>query len=233
MTKEFQYHGKEGGASWRLLITNYLLSQIPAMEALLRSAESLDDEPATLHTLVNRGLGVSPDTLQKLSRDLWGFLNLNMQGSARDRVNNSTPLEGFALWQRIVKAIRSRNEIRRHELFAKVQRPEMASNLREMLVALERWETLYRDCLESGGRKLSFEKKRSALLTILPVKFREEIFFRVPAMQEDYNNADESGQEAAFADLKMKVQKQAETLWVLRHLASHLAQPRSLGRLSR
>ena len=110
------------------------------MENLLRSAESLDDEPATLQALINRNLGVSPDILQKMARDLWGFLNLNLQGSARDWVNNSTPLEGFALWQRVVKAIRSRNEIRRHELVAKVQRPEMASNLREVPVALERWE---------------------------------------------------------------------------------------------
>ena len=176
MTKECQYHGKEGGASWRLLMKNYLLSQVPIMEGLLRSAESFDDEPATLQILLNRNLGVSPDILQKMARDLWGFLNLNLQGSARDWVNNSTPLEGFALWQRVVKAIRSRNEIRRHELVAKVQRPEMASNLREVPTALERWETLYRDYLESGGRKLSFEEKRSALLTILPVKFREEIF---------------------------------------------------------
>ena len=78
MTREFQYHGKEGGASWRLLIKNCLLSQVPIMETLLRSAESLDDEPATLQTLVNRSLGVSPDILQKMARDLWGVLNLNL-----------------------------------------------------------------------------------------------------------------------------------------------------------
>ena len=82
MTRESQCHGKEGGASWRLLIKNYLLSPVPIMETLLRSAESLDDEPAPLQTLVNRSLGVSPDILQKMARDLWGFLNLNLQGPA-------------------------------------------------------------------------------------------------------------------------------------------------------
>ena len=156
---------------------------------------------------------LSLQLVQKLSRDLWGFLTLNLQGNARLLLNNSATLEGFELWRRLMKGIRSRSEIRRHELQGKLQRPEAAKSISDIPLTLEKWHSLLREYLESGGRRLSFEERRAALLMLLPQKFREEVFFRIPEMQAvaDYALSDDA-QDAAVSKLRSQVQRQAELM---------------------
>ena len=71
---------------------------------------------------------------------------------------------------------------------------------------------MLREYVESGGRNISYEEKRSALLSILPAKFREDIFFRIPAMQEAPKFTSEEAADAAAIQLRQQVQKQAELM---------------------
>ena len=78
------------------------------------------------------------DHFQSLAADLSKYLTLSLGGPARLFVDNSSPQEGLELWQKVVKQIRSRDEIRRHELLAKIQRPEAARTVAEIPTALEK-----------------------------------------------------------------------------------------------
>ena len=67
-----------------------------------------------------------------------------------------------------MKGIRSRIEIRRHELLGKAQRPAEVKSVSEVPMAIENWEVLLREYIECGGRQPLFEEKRQAILSILP-----------------------------------------------------------------
>lgn len=120
--------------------------------------------------------------------------------------NNSATLEEFELWRRLVKTIRSRCKICRHQLLGKLQRPEAAKS-----ISRENLDCLLRDYLESGGRRLSFEERRATLLMFLPQKIREEMFCRFQAMQEVAGCIfSEDAQDMAVIKLKAHAQRQAE-----------------------
>ena len=207
----YQYDGEKGGAQWRLMMKHYLIGKAPEMELILRDVDAHEDTSAMIQDLARRLPGGSLQQVQKLSRDLWAFLTLNLQGNARLMLNNSATLDGFELWRRLMKTIRSRCEIRRHELLGKLQHPELARSISEIPLALERWDPLLREYLESGGRRLSFEERRAALLMIPPPKFREDIFFRIPAMQDMADSGlSEDAQDLAATRLRAQVQRQAE-----------------------
>ena len=182
--RQYQYDGEKNGAQWRLIVKPYFISKAPEIACILKSIEDHEDQSATVSNLATRGLGVHPETIRSLSADLWGFLTLNLQGSARLWVNNSEPMEGFDIWRKLMKVVRSRSEIRRHELLSQLHRPNTAPKLSEVLLALERWDGSLREYIEAGGQPLPFEERRAAMLNILPAKFREDVFFRIPAMQE-------------------------------------------------
>ena len=86
-------------------------------------------------------------------------------------------------------------------------------SIADIPLTLEKWDSLLREYLESGGRRLSFEERRAALLMLLPQKFREEVFFRIPEMQAaaDYSLSDDA-QDVAVTKLRAQVQRQAELM---------------------
>ena len=190
------------------------------MEKLLLKVEAEEDIPALVCGLIARCPRDNPVLIQKLAKELWGFLTLNLQGNAKTVLNNAPSLEGFEVWRRLVKPIRGRCELRRHDLRGKLQRPDTAGSISEIPAVLEKYDALMREYLESGGRRLSFEERRSALLEILPAKFREDIFFKVPGMQE-MADSDLSldAQDILMDDLRAKVQRQAELVvqWASLH----------------
>jgi len=51
---------------------------------------------------------------------------------------------GFKLWRKAVKSVRSRSEIRRHELLAPIQQPPTVSKLAELPLALDKWDGVLR-----------------------------------------------------------------------------------------
>jgi hypothetical protein len=128
------------------------------MESILQTVEGQEDRSAMTKELAPAVPNLSPQLVQKLSRDLWGFLTLNLTGNARLLLNNSATLEGFEMWGRLMKGVRSRSEIRRHDLLGKLQRPEAAKSISDIPLTLERWDSLLREYLESGRRRLSFEE---------------------------------------------------------------------------
>ena len=158
----YQYDGDKGGAPWRLMIRQYLISRAPEMEIILQAVDAQEDRSAMTKELAPAVPILSPQLVQKLSRDLWGFLTLNLTGNARLLLNNSATLEGFELWRRLMKGVRSRSEIRRHDLLGKLQRPEAAKSISDIPLTLEKWDSLLREYLESGGRRLSFEERESS-----------------------------------------------------------------------
>ena len=142
LTNEHQYFGDiEKGPKWRLTVRPYLASRAPEADEIFKLIESHDDVPATVQNLsAHAATGAlaahyTSDQLKSLASDLSGFLILNLQGIARLFVDNSIPQEGFELWQKVVRGIRSRGEIRRHELLSQVQRPPTASKLTEVPMA--------------------------------------------------------------------------------------------------
>jgi len=171
---------------------------------------------------------VRQSLVQKQSRVLWGCLTQNIQGKARLLLNISATLEGFELWRRVMKSIRSRCEIRRHELLGKLQRPEVAKSISDILLTLERRDSLLRGYFESGERRLSLEERRVALVMLLPQQFREELFFRIPAMQEvaDYGFSEDT-QYMTVTQVRVQAQRRADLMvqWSAmngRHKSAHM-----------
>ena len=77
-------------------------------------------------------------------------------------------------------------------------------------MALLKWDGHLREYLEAGGKIPSFEDRRAALLIILPTKFKEEVFFRIPAMQESMIDASAEEQDRAYFALRAQLQKQVD-----------------------
>ena len=84
---------------------------------------------ATASSLTSRGIPYPAEAFRALAQDIWGFLTLSLQGNARIWLNNTDVLEGFDVWRRVVKTIRNRSEVRRHERLTQLQRPTMATSL--------------------------------------------------------------------------------------------------------
>ena len=88
----------------------YLISRAPEIEEVLKYVESHADMPMMVGDLLPKRI-VPDDAFTNLAAGLWGFPALNLQGMARLFVNNSKSNEGFDLWQKVVRHVRSRNEI--------------------------------------------------------------------------------------------------------------------------
>ena len=136
---------------------------------LLKLSESREDTPATVQLLhQDAGKWVTPIRLQFLAMELWGYLNLNVTGEARQVFENVDDLQGFEAWRKLVKGIRSRAEVRKLQLQGQVQRPVEAKRLADVPKALEAWDTNMREFLEAGGRPMSFDERKLALFGIVP-----------------------------------------------------------------
>ena len=77
-------------------------------------------------------------------------------------------------------------------------------------MALERWDATLREFAEAGGRTPTFEERRSALINIQPESFRHEVFFRLPAMQNDMVNGSQEEQDMACMSLRQQLQRMVE-----------------------
>ena len=77
-------------------------------------------------------------------------------------------------------------------------------------MALEKWDQALREYTEAGGRAPAFDERRSSMLAILPISFREPILFRVPGMQDAMLGATPEEQDMAYSNLRAQVQRQVE-----------------------
>ena len=70
----------------------------------------------------------------QVSKDIWSYLNLNVQGEAQTIFNNVPSLNGFEAWRRIVVPLGSRTQARKNELHSKIHSPVRAKKLSEVLM---------------------------------------------------------------------------------------------------
>lgn len=137
--------------------------------------ESKEDEPAFTFMLQGiLGHAVHPSRLSQLSREFWGFLNLNLTEEARQPLEIVQNNEGFEVWRRSMKTAHSRCEVRRLELNGRVQRPDPASKSSDLQAAFDKWDTNMRQYIEAGGTPLTYDQKRGALVGILPSSIQAE-----------------------------------------------------------
>mgnify|MGYP003328744203 FL=1 len=120
MAPENRYDGEHKGAQWKSNVQPYLISRAPVIAHILQYVEEHEDQSALIEDLFPH-VGVQKSMLMQLSLDLWGFLTLNLHGTAKIWVSNSKMMEGFDLWRKAMKSVRSRSEIRRHALLGQNQ----------------------------------------------------------------------------------------------------------------
>ena len=73
--------------------------------------------------------------------------------------------------------------------------------------------------IEARGRHPTFEERKGALLNMLPQKFKEEVFFRIPALQDSMVGATAADQDRAYFTLRAQLQRQVEMTiqWSAQH----------------
>ena len=108
MAPENRYDGERKGAQWRLNVRPYLISRAPSIAHVLHYVEEHEDQSGLVDDILPYA-GLPKSILMQLALDLWGFLTLNLQGTAKIWVNNSKMMEGFELWRKAMKSVRSRS----------------------------------------------------------------------------------------------------------------------------
>jgi len=96
--KENTFDGEHRGAAWRLNVRPYLISKAPVIEQILDYIEEREDQAAAVDDVVHYS-GIHPNVVRHLYSELWSFLTVNLQGTARIWINNSKSLEGFEVWR--------------------------------------------------------------------------------------------------------------------------------------
>ena len=100
--------------------------------------------------------------------------------------------------------------MRKLELSGRVQRPAEAKSLSDVPAALEAWDTEMREFIEAGGRVLSFDDRKMALLHIIPDQMKADIMLRLHMFPEPPAGSSQDVQDESFAKLRTALQKQLE-----------------------
>ena len=95
-----QFDGVKGGEAWKVLVRGYLLSRLPMMGHLLRWAECHGNREINPQ-MVNDLSSYLDEEPYVVSHLLWGFLNVNLVGKAREIFCNVGDSQGFEVWRRI------------------------------------------------------------------------------------------------------------------------------------
>ena len=89
----------------------------------------------------------------KLSRDLWGHLNLAIPVQSGDRVafDNAPPGNGFDTWRRIVDPLGPRSEERLFKMHKDIINPTPTRSIATVLHDIEDWENDSGEYYRCGG----------------------------------------------------------------------------------
>ena len=104
----------------------------------------------------------------RLDRDLWSWLDINLQGTARNTFRNVPRLQGFEAWRRVVVPLKPKTVARRHAMHTPVHNPPKVARLVDVTDALQRWDHEVAEYLEIGGQDIDEETKIMIALKILP-----------------------------------------------------------------
>ena len=155
---------------WLESTRNYLISKAFEMDAFLRWAESAQATEIThghIGWLSQSGFCADQEP-HRLSRDLWGYLNLCLSGKQKLTFNNVPKGNGFEAWRRIVVPIAPRSEARLHEMHGDVHRPAPSKRLADVLGDIDRWEGMLVEFYRCGGAKLHDKTKVIVAMKMLP-----------------------------------------------------------------
>ena len=151
---------------------NYFISKAQEMERLLKYSESFQTMiilTGHVEDIVNQGLCLdhSPG---KLNRDLWGFLNLNIPGTSKDRMlfDGATGGNGFDAWRRLMEPLGPNTEERLYTMHDLVTHPKTSKNTKEVIQDLNTWEGELDEYYRCGGEKLSEITKLRTAHKMLP-----------------------------------------------------------------
>ena len=86
--KDNQFDGQKGEEQWKSLVGNYLATRRPTMAYIWRWAESRGSNPVTRDEVESFRCWMDED-LHVVDHLLWGFLNLNLTGAAREIFSNT------------------------------------------------------------------------------------------------------------------------------------------------
>ena len=106
------------------------------MQYVLKLAEIRGNVPVTREAVgESRGwMDEDPHVIEHL---LWGFLDLNLTGAAREIFCITGQSQGFEVWRTIHALIYAKTERRRDELYAKIHHPKAAAHAGEVPRAFE------------------------------------------------------------------------------------------------
>ena len=108
----------------------------------------------------------------KLSREVWGFLNLSISGDraaeAKMVFNNTPMLQGLEAWRRIVVPLKPRTLARKHELYGKVHTPLRSKRFGDVMMNLETWDRDVRTYYECGGTILADDEIKLIAMKSMP-----------------------------------------------------------------
>ena len=152
--------------AWAKTNRNYFISKAGELDMILKYVESFGAEPITpghVEDMGNRGF-MTEFTLPKLSRDMWGYLNLNIPAVSKDRTlfNNANPGNGFDAWRRLIDPLKPNTIERMFEFHRDITRPKKAASVATVIHDIEIWEGELEEYYREGGTKLD---ERTKLLT--------------------------------------------------------------------
>ena len=98
--KENQFDGQKGGEHWKSLVGNYFVYRHPMMTHILEWAENRGSNPVTKGDVekLRPWMNEDPHVINHL---LWGFLNINLVGAAKDIFSNTEQSNGLEVWRKI------------------------------------------------------------------------------------------------------------------------------------
>ncbi len=156
----------------------YLTSRCPEMTSILQWAEQEETE---ITDEVIRQYGhmgeLDGEDVVHLNRHLWGFLNINVTDDAWEVFENVDRGQGFEAWRKVLHDVVKKTRAEKIKMERIVLNPPQCSNIEQIPMALERWETAHKNYREAGGTALDDDRKKGALIGMLPWSLQEKVLW--------------------------------------------------------
>ena len=190
---------------WRTKLRNHMIAANKDSKKMLDWAESFGAKHITLADVTDSGIMVDTDLLD-LANDIWGLLNINLQGNAHLAFTKVQESNGPEAWRQAVQPINSRTSTRRLDLRDKVNNPGTVHDMAHLMTHIDKWETTHQQFVRAGGRELEDEDRRAILLKMLPRDQRPHI---IRQRFDDYEDMKEFLREQCelLDQLGMKAEK--------------------------
>ena len=175
---------------WVNTLRNYLIGRCWKMRQLLLWAESFQKRTITfldMQTLAHEqsymeDIGFDP---MRVSSELWSFLNLNVTGHVRNKVDAAQELNGLNVWRCIVVPLAPKAVARRAEMYTSIHSPGKCKHIGEMTDHLEAWEWKIDECVVMGGQRLNDQEMCIITLNMLPAD-TPAVFVQALEGHQDY-----------------------------------------------